>query len=641
MPGALDVGRASDVVEAPFPDSPPTARWELVAGLIADRDAVRHASDGGGRAWLQDDEAVTAGSLASFQIVYEAGELGVAVGGAVTLQTSPFWGWSPAWADGRNELPAEWRDTRPGFTEVSVSAPGVELLVETFADGLVVAQVQGRALVAGDRLQFRYGAGKAQARVDRFAESGSPLLLAVDGDGDGVRELLAEPPGVEVVAGASAQLVATVTSVVAPDEPARLTLAVLDALGNAGTGFVGSVHLSERPESSDLPQTLELTAEHLGVISIEFRCATEGVHRIGAETDGGLFARSNPMVVRAGAEPVLWGDLHGHSLLSDGTGTPDSFYDYARRVAALDVAALTDHDHWGFRFVDGHPELWDQIRQAAESHHAPGQFVTLLGYEWTSWIHGHRHVLSFDEAPSLQVLSSLDDRYQTPRQLWDALAGQPVLTFAHHSAGGPIATDWSFPPDPVLEPVTEVVSVHGSSESLDGPGVIYRPLPGNFVRDVLSTGVRLGFLGSGDGHDGHPGLAHLSNPSGTGGLVALLTGLRTRPGVLAALRARACYATSGARMLVRLSLDGAPMGGVVTAGPGDRSCVVVVRGTAPLAAVELVRGPQIVDRVIPEDGTLDLIHAFPLRDLVAGEFVYLRVIQLDGHAAYTSPVFVE
>ena len=37
-----------------------------------------------------------------------------------------------------------------------------------------------------------------------------------------------------------------------------------------------------------------------------------------------------------------------------------------------------------------------------------------------------------------------------------------VLPWLAHSAGGPIATDWTFPPDPVLEPVTEVVSVHGS-----------------------------------------------------------------------------------------------------------------------------------------------------------------------------------
>jgi len=34
-------------------------------------------------------------------------------------------------------------------------------------------------------------------------------------------------------------------------------------------------------------------------------------------------------------------------VLSDGTGTPEDYFAYARDVAALDVIALTDHDHWG------------------------------------------------------------------------------------------------------------------------------------------------------------------------------------------------------------------------------------------------------------------------------------------------------
>ena len=96
------------------------------------------------------------------------------------------------------------------------------------------------------------------------------------------------------------------------------------------------------------------------------------------------------------------------------------------------------------------------------------------------------------------------------------MRGESVLTFAHHSAGGPIATNWSIPPDPELEPVTEIVSVHGSSEAMDSPGLIYSPLPGNTVRDALGLGFELGFIGSGDSHDGHPGKAHLMSP-GMGG----------------------------------------------------------------------------------------------------------------------------
>ena len=100
------------------------------------------------------------------------------------------------------------------------------------------------------------------------------------------------------------------------------------------------------------------------------------------------------------------------------------------------------------------------------------------------------------EGRDIISLGTGEPDFDTPAELWDSLRGEPALTIAHHSAGGPIAVDWSFAPDPVLVPITEIVSVHGSSESLDSPGAIYSPVPGNFVRDVLARGYRLGFVGS-------------------------------------------------------------------------------------------------------------------------------------------------
>src|SRR3989339_2261472 len=41
---------------------------------------------------------------------------------------------------------------------------------------------------------------------------------------------------------------------------------------------------------------------------------------------------------------IYWGDVHGHSSLSDGKGSPDDYFTHARDVARLDFAILTDHD---------------------------------------------------------------------------------------------------------------------------------------------------------------------------------------------------------------------------------------------------------------------------------------------------------
>jgi hypothetical protein len=335
----------------------------------------------------------------------------------------------------------------------------------------------------------------------------------------------------------------------------------------------------------------------------------------------------------------LWADLHGHSGLSDGTGTPKDYYRYARDVAGLDVAALTDHDHWGMQPLAIHPELWEEVRRETELFHRPGQFVTLLGYEWTSWIHGHRHVLYFSDQG--RVFSSVDPEYESPVELWDALRGSRALTFAHHSAGGPVATNWGIAPDPELEPVTEIVSVHGSSEALDSPSAIYSPVVGNFVRDVLNQGYQLGFVGSGDGHDGHPGLAHLNAASG--GLAAILSQDLTREAVLEAMRSRRVYATNGPRILLQVSLGGHPMGATIEArwmkdlSSEERRLEIEAVGPGILQQMDLIRSGQIVETVVCGDSRCSA--SLTVRDLEAGEYLYVRVVQTDGGAAWSSPFF--
>jgi hypothetical protein len=262
--------------------------------------------------------------------------------------------------------------------------------------------------------------------------------------------------------------------------------------------------------------------------------------------------------------------------------------------------------------------------------------VTLLAYEWTSWIHGHRHVLYFEDEG--EVFSSVDPRYATPRGLWDALAGRSAMTLTHHTAGEPVPNDWSWRPDPLLEPLTEIMSVHGCSEAADAPRTVRGGIPGNFARDALDQGYRLGFVGSGDSHDGHPGLAQLASPAGTGGLAAVLAQDCTRQAVLEALRARRAYATSGQRIVLGATLDGLPMGAIVPA--GSRRLVVEVVGTAPIEGVDLVRSGRVVESRLG-DGTAAFKHTWSLDGLARGEYVYVRVIQADGGMAWCSPYFAE
>jgi hypothetical protein len=611
---------------------PPHALRSKVDELRAYRDAPRHSADGGGRAWLVEDEPVVAGTFGRWTIVYEAGPEGVAVGGAVRLTVSPFWGWTPAQARSAE---------RAGMVEVTTEAEGVEL--ETTVPGWVDVRIGGRALAEGERITFVYGAGPALAQVDRYAERDSRFWVAVDGDGDGVDVVVADSPGLEVLAGPPAHVIAHVPSVVRPGAEASVRVALLDQRGNACERFTGTVELASDPPGLALPKQLARGADAPGSFDVRLVAPQGGVYRVHvrATPEGGgapFEAHSNRVHVDDDAPRVLWADLHGHSGLSDGTGTPEDFYRYARDVAALDVAVLTDHDHWGKPFLDETPEMWRAIRDTTAAFHEPGRFVTLLGYEWTSWIHGHRHVLYFqDDGP---VLSSLDEATDDPDELWAALREHEALTFAHHSAGGPIATNWDFAPDPELEPVTEITSVHGSSEALDSPGVIYDPVPGNFVRDVLERGYRLGFVGSGDSHDGHPGLAHFG--TGQGGVAAILAEDLTRDGVLQALKARRCYATNGPRIILRVALAGHPMGAALPAPGAESSSTLFIGaiGTGPIEFLEVIRSGRMTQR-LSVMGTEDVAVTVDVAGLVSGETLYVRVVQQDGGAAWSSPFFLD
>ena len=657
-------------LDGDWPDRSP--RFDVVEELRADLLRPRSAADGGGTATVEALRGpAVAGSPGSWRIVYTAGPAGVAVGGAVHLQVSPFWGWS---------TPQTERPEAPGYTTIETAAAGVELSAEALDQQLLAIGVGGRPLAEGQEVVITYGAGPAGALADRYAERESRFWVAVDGDGDGVRELIAESPAVDVMPGPPARLLLHTPSTARPGERVELTAALVDAAGNGWPAALGTLEL-RLPAGVDLVDSaadsaaeveravsLALAAKDRGRLVVPLRLSAEagGVIRVrgrltGAAVAPGFEAESNPLLVSPAGRRILWADLQNHSGLSDGSATPDDLLRYAREVAAVDAAAVTDHDHWGMRFMDGEPSIWRRTLDAAANRNEPGRFVALAGYEWTNWVEGHRHVVFFEptvEAAAGLLLSSIDERYDEAHELWTGLEDVRALTFAHHSAGTPIATDWSSPPPARLEPVTEVVSVHGSSEAADAPGMVVRnALAGNFVRDALDRGYRLGFVGSSDGHDGHPGLGHLASPSG--GLAAILSDEVTREGIHKALLARRTYATNGPRIVIRASYGGWPIGADIpaaaaaagTVGPiaGVPQTTLVVRAVAPgeIARIEVVSrqgaagAGALTGEALCGEGERECSLTVPLPGFQTGGYLYLRVVQEDGGAAWTSPFFFE
>ena len=117
---------------------------------------------------------------------------------------------------------------------------------------------------------------------------------------------------------------------------------------------------------------------------------TVGIHYIlvsDSETQNTYY--SNPIIVDdfTNDDPIIvWGDIHSHSMLSDGSGSAEHSFYYARYVACLDFFSLTDHGehlNW-FGLTSNGGNLFTALETATNLANDPYRFVTFQGLEWTT-----------------------------------------------------------------------------------------------------------------------------------------------------------------------------------------------------------------------------------------------------------------
>lgn len=573
--------------------------------------------------------------------VYTADARGIAAGGGVACLVSSFWGWTP---------PQDRSPEAPGFVTVrcSDSQARLEVSIDS-AKNAVVTRVLDGPLRGGQTLTLLYGDTsdgqypQARGLSDRYAERGERFFFKVDGDGDGWFVPLREQPTFRVEARDAARLVVFGPSRARVDRPFELTIAVLDPSNNLVESYAGRVVLQPQGNRVTCPAGVVVTAEDRGAVRVAVTPTEAGLVRfVAADPQEKLApAVSNPTILyssEAHAEYTLyWGDLQGHCNVCDGSGSPEEFYRYARDVARLDVVALTDHDHWGYAPLDENPDTWRRLCELSATWHAPGRFVTFPAYEWTNWTYGHKHVL-FRHEQQARVFSWHRQDSDHPLELWRQLGERDCMTISHHPGGDPVPAFWKYH-DPGNEPVVEIASAHGVSEFVGHPRCIASPVQSGMVQSALARGYRLGLIGSGDTHDGHPGIGSPGTPAGLAGIYA--TAL-TRDAIFEALRARRVYATTGCRAILRFHLGNVPMGGVARlASPAaQRTLSLIVLGDAPIASVEIVKNNSTVaDR--PGEGLIaswDWTDPQPARN---GDYYYARIRQADDHWIWSSPIFIE
>lgn len=327
---------------------------------------------------------------------------------------------------------------------------------------------------------------------------------------------------------------------------------------------------------------------------------------------------------------TLFGDIHQHSAHSDGCGTADEPYLRARWVYGDDFGALTDHESFIGKRIG--PGEWAYLSAVAGRHDEPGEFVTLIAYEWTGRMYpgpGHKVVYL---PPGGGPIVSRDD-VPEGRALVAAVKARGGFAVPHHVGWTGADEDAH---DPVGQPVFEICSCHGCYMHADHPLGGRGDLRDQMVEEVLRRGKRFGFIACSDGHGllFHHGVARKRDPFRCG-LTAVQARAATREAILEALRERRCYATSGVPILLDLRAGEHPMGSeLVVEGP------TVVRAqarcAAPIARLALV-GPAGVVASVEGGGEF----AASIEAAVEPGWVYARVEQADGEMAWSSPIYLD
>lgn len=346
---------------------------------------------------------------------------------------------------------------------------------------------------------------------------------------------------------------------------------------------------------------------------------------------GEIEGASNPVRVTADTAPytLFWGDPHG--MLFNQRPIVEHFA-WGKDVNDLDFAGGQL-----FSYSICIEEIWEELQEAWAQYDLPGEFVALPSAEFATGPDGsHRH--GFFPAPEGQPPVFCEDRPG---------ANDPKLHARYH-------------PDTVYcrdyqefyrEMKRRGALIHGHFHThfyvQEHLAEIYQKQQTDGVTEeekinqFLMRGAKLGIVSGSDTHDNRPANPYKEpGPSGPAGLTAVWAERLDRPTILDAFFNRRCYGTTGVRIIVDFRVNGAWVGSTVQAESFTFNADVV--GTAEIERVDLVVNGDTAKSYTPSAQHVQLEDDVPLRfSPVGANYCYLRVRQVDGNRAWTSPIWLE
>lgn len=534
---------------------------------------------GTGRAKINVDELI-AGSYSNWTIEYEVGEYGIDDSGEILIARRDV---------SDSDIP-QFDDPRlPGFVKVYGDVEA-KLRVSYVTDryirpfrSCICIKVSDGSLKPGDKIYIQYGANQGEGpgyRIQTFAEEEHLFLVLADCAGSGNYYEIDEIPFVKVIGGYIDMLQAVAPSTIKVDEEFDVLVRALDSWGNVARKHNGKIIL--KTPDKDIAVDIKEGIARSEKISIK----DVGVYSFMLEDEGTkIEGKSNPISCEKDDKMTLfWGDMHGQTKETVGTGTLDGYFSFARDCSGLDFSAWQGND---FQITD---ETWADVCNKVKKYHKPGSFITFLGYEWsgTTPVGGDYNIYFLNDDQKIhrsyhwQIgMNERDGSERNPiDKLWKEFAGREDVMAIPHVGGRYGNLDYC---DEDFVKLIEIHSHHGTFEW--------------FFLDALKKGLKLGVIAASDDHTCRPGLSYPTEKTSRGfvsfdvigGYTGVYADELTRESLWDAFKKRHTYATTGERIILQVKCCDRMMGDEFET---DKipEIEVSVMGSDLISEIEIFRG---------------------------------------------------
>jgi hypothetical protein len=614
---------------------------------------------------------VRAGSKQSFKVTYTA-ETPISTGGGIKIYfATPFFHKCPIQAENPNTC---------GYVQVSGFNPTVKLGVKTNAFGgpewgtrlaeTTITVAQG-TLREGDKIILVYGAGEQKAYAQEIAHNAEVTVLVSTAQGQPYQEIQSSPV-LRVNPTTCFKVVSAINQ-----STNQLKISVVDMYGNLVNNYtqIAQIYLISDVAGQEVYTYLGKVGIGGGKATFNLPTGIASGYYVIKTTVSIPVGGESFVPYTPGKQKVYFGDLHFHTRFSDSYVNidPRDSYTYARDTALLDFLAVSDHAEEVVKnraytqfLTRDIPDSWEEIKNINnEFNTTDGNFVTFLGFETTSDNEnyprdGHLNVYYKNYTGNIYPHHRQGNDvpghiyFGTSYELWERLNEDyaQALTISHHTLyNGQMGNDFYYY-DSEFEKLIEIYSSHGCSESTTCENAIPKKRQnanGSVQRALGWSGYRLGFIGGSDNHFGHPSGVGLIDGKlrKSGGLTAVIAKTLNKDSLWNAMTSRSTYATSGERIYLEFTINGANMGSEIYT---QSSPIISARviGTGNIINVEIIKydnagGWRTIYSTSPN--RLFWNYSFSDAGFNANSIYYLKVKQTGGNQvnsyfAWSSPIWV-